>query len=95
MLKANFERVMKSLFVKTRIIIDRKPAKGHVFNNKQDFYCQQKLTIIGLISSFHHYFHLNVSHRTFLHHSSLSRNVQFAKVRHSYYTAVFRIKVCK
>jgi hypothetical protein len=43
MLKANFERVMKiilfnfqSKFVKTRIIIDRKPAKGHVFNNKQD-----------------------------------------------------------
>ena len=43
MLKAHFERVMKiilfnfkSKFVKTRIIIDRKPAKGHVFNNKQD-----------------------------------------------------------
>jgi hypothetical protein len=44
MLKGNFERVMKiilfnfkSKFVKTRIIIDRKPAKGHyVFDNKQD-----------------------------------------------------------
>ena len=43
MLKANFERVIKiilfnfkSKFVKTKIIIDRKPAKGHVFNNKQD-----------------------------------------------------------
>jgi hypothetical protein len=43
MLKANFERMMKiilfnfkSKFVKTRIIIDRKPAKGYVFNNKQD-----------------------------------------------------------
>ena len=43
MLEANFERVMKiiifnfkSKFVKTRIIIDRNPAKGHVFNNKQD-----------------------------------------------------------
>jgi hypothetical protein len=43
--------------------------------NKQDshlmIYCQQILTILGLISSFHHYFHLNVSHRTFLHNSSL------------------------
>jgi hypothetical protein len=34
-----------------------------------------------LISSFHHYFHLNVSHRTFLHHSSLCShvNVHFLK----------------
>ena len=38
--------------------------------NKIAVYCQQ-ITILGLISSFHHYFHLNVSHRTFLHHSSL------------------------
>jgi hypothetical protein len=42
MLKANFERVMKIILfnfksksVKTRIIIDRKPAKGHVFNRLQ------------------------------------------------------------
>jgi hypothetical protein len=38
-------------------------------------YCQQILTFLGLISSFQHYFHLNVSHRTFLHHSSLCSHV--------------------
>jgi hypothetical protein len=49
--------------------------------NKIAIYCQQILTILGLISSFHHYFHLNVSHRTFLHHSSLCphANVHFLK----------------
>jgi hypothetical protein len=54
---------------------------NHVFIAITYIYCQQILTILGLISSFHHYFHLNVSHRTFLHHSSLRShaNVHFLK----------------
>jgi hypothetical protein len=44
---------------------------NHVFIAITYIYCQQILTFLGLISSFQHYFHLNVIHRTFLHHSSL------------------------
>jgi hypothetical protein len=78
----------KSKFVKTRIIIDRKPAIAEERSCFQQqtiikiaIYCQQILTFVGLISSFHHYCHLNVSHRTFLHHSSLCShaNVHFLK----------------
>ena len=47
------------------------PKVMFLTTNKIAIYCQQILTFLGLISSFHHYFHLNVSHRTFLHHSSL------------------------
>ena len=81
MLKAHFERVMKIIlinfknkFVKTRIILLTESPPKVMFSktNKIAIYCQQILTILGLISSFHHYFHLNVSRRTFLHHSSLS-----------------------
>jgi hypothetical protein len=69
MLKANFERVMKIILFnfKSKFV----PKVMFSTTNKIAIYCQQILTFLGLISSFHHYFHLNVSHRTFLHHSSL------------------------
>jgi hypothetical protein len=57
--------------------------------NKIAIFCQQILTFLGLISSFHHYnFHLNVSHRTFLHHSSLCSHasVHFLKFLTLLYT---------
>jgi hypothetical protein len=56
----------KSKFVKIRIITvltESLPKVVFSTTNEIAIYCQQILTIIGLISSFHHYFHLNVSHR--------------------------------
>ena len=58
MLKANFERVMKIILFnfKSKFV----PKVMFSTTNKIAIYCQQILTFLGLISSFHHYFHLNV-----------------------------------
>jgi hypothetical protein len=61
----NYPFNFKSKFVKTRIITvltESLPKVMFSTTNKIAIYCQQILTIIGLIPSFH-YFHLNVSHR--------------------------------
>jgi hypothetical protein len=73
----NYPFKFKSKFVKTRIIIGRKPAKGHVFNNKQDLEQDSHLLSTNINNYGFDFFFSSLfsleceSPYMFLHHSSL------------------------
>jgi hypothetical protein len=73
----NYPFKFKSKFVKTRIIIVRKPAKGHVFNNKQDLEQDSHLLSTNINNYGFDFFFSSLfsleceSPYMFLHHSSL------------------------